>query len=294
MDFSVRSDTVPKAGETVIGRSLALAMGGKGANQAVAAARMGGHVAMAGKVGQDVFGDRMCDALRQEGLDMQHVRRDRDVSTGAAFILIEPSGQNRIIVVPGANATYTVEELNEAAAALTQADLLLLQLEIELQVVEAAINLASQQGVPAILNPAPAPKSPLSDDLLGKLRCITPNELEAEAITGIRVEDPDDARRAAETLRDRGARGVVITLGEQGAVVVDDDGCTLVPPHAVDAVDTVAAGDAFTGALAVRLCEGAELVDAARFAAAAAALSVTRHGAMDSIPRRDEVERFFQ
>jgi len=293
-DFTVRLQAIPKAGETLLGESLMFSLGGKGANQAVAAARMGGRVSMAGKVGQDVFGDRLCEALRQEGIDMRLIRTDPDVSTGAAFIMLEPSGQNRIIVVPGANSTYTIDELHSAVTSLQEADLLLLQLEIDFQVVQAAVCSARELGVPVLLNPGPAPKKPFSEDLLKMLDCITPNEVEAEALTGVRVENPQDAERAAKMLCSRGVEKVVITLGEQGAVVAERGNSALVPPCKVEAVDTVAAGDAFTGALAVSLCEGADLFEASRFAAVAAAITVTRNGAMASIPRRAEVEQFRQ
>ncbi len=292
MDFAIRADKMPVAGESLIGESFELALGGKGANQAVATARMGARVSLAGKVGADVFGDRLCEAMQQEGLDVSHLRRDANVSTGAAFIMLEPSGQNRIIVLPGANLAYSVDELDDISVALQGADLLLLQLEMDYRVVERAVQLAHDLAVPVILNPGPTPTEPLSADLIKKLRCITPNEVEAEALTGIRVESPQDAELAAEAIRREGVGQVVITLGEQGAVVCERDGCTFIPPYPVQAVDTVAAGDTFTGALAVRLCEGAELTAAAQFASAAAAMAVTRNGAMASIPSRHEVEQF--
>lgn len=289
-DFSIQVEAIPRAGESMIGQSFQLGLGGKGANQAVATARMGADVSLAGKVGSDVFGDQLLEALARQGLDVTQVRRDARVSTGAAFIMLEPTGQNRIVVVPGANLTFTREELDDLGDALAASDLLLLQLEMDLGVIERAVELAVDVGIPVILNPGPTPRKALAPHMLRQLMCITPNEIEAEALTGETIRTPEDAERAARRLRDMGIPRVVITMGAQGALALENKP-TYVPACPVNAVDTVAAGDTFTGALAVQLCRGESLDDAVRFANAAAAITVTRRGAMASIPQRDEVER---
>ena len=291
MDFVIHADRLPVAGESLPCESFETALGGKGANQAVAVCRSGGSVALIGQVGEDGCGDQLLEALQVEGLDVQHVRRDAQTSTGAAFIVIEPSGQNRILVVAGANLTYTPDDLQQVASVIEAADMLVLQLEMDLAVVREAIELAHAASVPILLNPGPAPADPLPRELLSKVRCLTPNEIEAEALTGMRVTDPSSARAAATALLEIGAQSAVITLGEQGAVGIDEQGAAIhVPAHQVEARDTVAAGDTFTGALAVRLTEGATLESAMGFATAASAICVTRDGSLASVPLRQEVE----
>lgn len=291
MDFVVHASRMPAAGESLSASSFQTALGGKGANQAVAAHRLGASVTLVGQVGADPSGDQLLQALAREGIDVAHVQRDDLTSTGAAFIVIEPTGQNRILVVPGANLTYTTQALELVQPLLASADMLVLQLEMSPEVVQRAVEMANASHVPVLLNPGPVPPGPLPRELLSKLRWITPNETEAEVLTGQPVVDVASARDAVMVLRRLGAESAVITLGDQGAVGIGADGEVFhAPSHPVTAEDTVAAGDTFTGGLAVRLCEGATLREAMSFATAAAAICVTRPGALASVPLRSEVE----
>lgn len=291
-DFSVRMDRLPKPGETVLGGAFATAAGGKGANQAVAAARAGGGVTFVARVGRDDLGERAVAAYEKEGIGTKYVFRDKSAPSGVALIFVGSGGANSIAVASGANGKLTAADVRKARPALAGAGALLVQLETPLETVEAAVVLATKAGVPVILNPAPA--RPLPNALLGKVAFLTPNETEAELLTGVRVRGVKDARKAAEILRQRGARGVVITLGGRGVLLADEAGARLVKGFEVKAVDTTAAGDTFNGAFAVALAEGKTSLEAVRFAQAAAALSVTKAGAQESAPRRREIERFLR
>ncbi|WP_135553778.1 ribokinase [Paenibacillus cymbidii] len=292
MDLVVRTKRAPGAGETIIGNSFGRFPGGKGANQAAAAARLGGRVAMIGKLGKDPFGDDFRDVLRQEGIDDTHVRTDERHATGIGSIVVEESGENRIIVVPGANLHYTVEELAEVEAVVQNAQVVVMQLEMDIATIESAAQMAKRHGVPLILNPAPA--QPLSDELLAATTILTPNETELELLTGVKVATIEDAENAAKQLLAKGVGQVVVTLAAKGALIVGADGSRHVPGFRVTPVDTVAAGDSFNGALAVQLTEGKSLAEAARFANAVGALTVTRQGAIPSLPHRNEVESFMK
>lgn len=289
-DFVVQTSALPKAGESFIGDSFELGLGGKGANQAVAAARMGAQVNMVGKVGHDVFGEKMLTALKAQGIQTEYIQTVPDHATGSAFIILETSGQNRIISVPGANLLFSSQDVDAVAHLFDHTDMVLIQLEIDIHAVERAVELADLAGIPVILNPGPTPTKPLSDRMLSKLACITPNETEAEALTGMPIHDITDAKKAAKLLYDKGVKHVIITLGEKGVFVLNDQVSEWVPAVKVNAVDTVAAGDTFSGALTVELCRGIPLIEAVRFANAAAAITVTRMGAMQSIPQRNEVK----
>jgi ribokinase len=276
----------PEAGETVLGEDASFVAGGKGANQAVAAARLGGNVHMVGRVGTDSFGERMREGLRSEGIDVSHVGTD-DVTSGVALILVEAGGQNRITVAPGANARLTPAHVAAAAPLWPRDGLLLLQLETPLDTVTAAIDHAHHAGLKVILNPAPA--QPLPPAWWNRIDVLVPNETEAALLTGMPLNGEAGARIAARELRRRGVRCVLVTLGELGVLLVDEAGERLIAAPRVTALDTTAAGDTFTGALAVAMGEGLDLDAAARFAVRAAALSVTRRGAQTSIPYRTEV-----
>lgn len=286
MDVVCRVARAPAAGETVLGGDAAFVPGGKGANQAVACARLGAQVRMVGRVGSDDFGTRLRAGLAAEGIDVTAVATDTAAS-GVALILVEDNGQNRITVAAGANARLTAAEVQADAAHWPADGPLLLQLETPLDTVAAAIDAARQAGLRVILNPAPA--QPLPADWWSRIDVLVPNESEAALLTGISVHDEAGARAAARELRRRGARCVLVTLAERGVLLLDDAGERIVPAPRVQAVDTTAAGDTFTGALAVALGEGLDLDAAARFAVRAAALSVTRAGAQSSIPRRAEL-----
>jgi ribokinase len=278
---------IPMPGETVMGGRFATAQGGKGANQAVAAARSGGHVAFIGRLGRDSLGEQALSGLKREGISVSHVVRDDDHPSGVALIFVGSDGENCIGVAGGANQQLSAKDISRARGLITGARVLLLQLETPLRTVEAAASLAHAAGVGVILNPAPA--RPLPDRLLRMVMLLTPNETEASILAGIRVNSVASATRAARILQGRGARSVIVTLGANGAIVATEGGVNWIPSFKVRAVDSTAAGDVFNGALAVRIAEGSALPEAVRFAHAAAALSVTRSGAQPSIPGRKAI-----
>jgi ribokinase len=291
-DLIVRVPRIPRAGETVLGGEFMTAAGGKGANQAVGAARSGGNVAFIARVGADSFGDRAIACLAKDGIDVSGVSRDRLAPSGIALIFVARDGENSIAVAGGANATLSAAHVKKAAGLIRSAALLVAQLETPLGTVMAAASVAAKAGVRVILNPAPA--QPLPNRLLRLISILTPNETEAEFLTGIKVTDEAAAARACAKLRTRGVGAVILTLGARGAYLSDAAGQELVPGFKVKAVDSTAAGDIFNGALSVALAEGRSLRDAVRFANAAAALSVTRRGAQPSAPHRAEIERFLR
>ncbi len=291
-DMVIKSHRIPRVGETVVGGQFVMAAGGKGANQAVAAARLGAHVLFVAKVGQDLFGEQAIAGYTQEGIDTRFVFRDPQHATGVALIMVDEQGENLISVASGANHYLTPADVDRAAEAIQQSDVLVVQLETPLETVLHAARLARAAGVRVILDPAPAPAEPLPAELLATVTCVKPNETEAERLTGVGVEDPVSARQAAEELVRRGAASAIVTLGAQGAVWQDAERGGFVPGFRVEAVDSTAAGDAFSGALACALAQGMPLPDATRYASLAAALSVTRIGAQPSLPTAEELERF--
>lgn len=292
MDLVVRTPRAPKEGETIIGTSFNRFPGGKGANQAVAAARLGARVTMAGKLGQDVFGDQMLAALQQEGVATEHVLRDEQASTGIGSIVLDDQGKNRIVVVPGANLKYSLADLAALEPVVAAHDLVMLQLEMDVEVVKAAAQMGRKHGVPVMLNPAPA--RDLDDAFFAAVDFLTPNETEAQLLTGVTVHDVDSARQAALQLLARGLRHVVITLGDKGALLATGDRTQHVPGFSVHTVDTVAAGDAFNGALATKIAQGFSPEEAVVYANAVGALTVTRPGAIPSLPTAQEVEEFLR
>jgi ribokinase len=283
----IRVGHVPRPGETLLGGEFSTAAGGKGANQAVAAARAGGRVAFVARIGRDSLGDAALAGFRKEGMELTHVTRDPALPSGVALIFVGADGENSIGVAGGANQRLSPAHIGDARGLITRARVLLLQLETPLRTVEAAARIARKAGVEVILNPAPA--QPLPDSLLRNVSILTPNETEASLLAGGTVNDAPSAARAARVLLRRGAGTVIVTLGAKGALVATRAGTQLVPGFKVRAVDTTAAGDVFNGALAVRLAEGCPLLEAVRFAHAAAALSVTRRGAQPSIPSRKTI-----
>jgi ribokinase len=287
-DMMIRLPRLPKPGETILGGEFLSAAGGKGANQAVGAARAGGKVTLIARVGRDSIGDQALRALTREGIDLAHVSRDAGAASGVALIFVAKDGANSIAVAGGANARLSTRDIASAAHVIRRASLLVMQLETPLATVRAAAQLAAKADVPVILNPAPA--RPLPKDLMPLISVLTPNETEAELLTGVEVRDARGAAKACAILRSRGVPRVIVTLGARGAFVADDAGEELVPGFKVKAVDSTAAGDIFNGALAVALTERRLLLDAVRFANAAAALSVTRRGAQPSAPQRTAIE----
>lgn len=292
MDMVVRTNRAPHAGETLIGQAFALSPGGKGANQAVAAARLGAEVSMIGRVGKDTFGSQMLDIISQEGIHSEHISVSNTQATGVASIVIEEDGENRIIVVPGANLELSVEDIQLLESVIHQAEMIVLQLEMDLAMTEHAIAIAHKQGIPIILNPAPA--QVLNDEMLSQVSYLTPNETEAEILSGITVNSQETAEAAARILLKKGVQNVIVTLGAEGALLVNAEGAKLIPSFPVKAIDTVAAGDSFNGALAQQLISGRSLEEALRFANAVGALAVGKKGAIPSLPYLPEVEQFLK
>ena len=291
-DMIIKLDRIPKPGETILGGEFVTAAGGKGANQAVGAARAGGDVTFVARVGRDMFGDRAIAGFVRDGINVDHVRRDSTSPSGVALIFVARDGENSIAVASGANGRLSLADVRKATKVIATATVLVMQLETPLATVQAAARLASQAGVRVILNPAPA--RPLPETLLKHVSVLTPNESEAELLTGIKVDSEAAAARAADKLRGRGVQAVILTLGARGAFVATAESRQLVPGFKVKAVDTTAAGDIFNGALAVALGEGQTLCDSVRFANAAAALSVTRLGAQPSAPKRGKIEKLLR
>jgi len=288
-DMVVRVPRLPRAGETVLGGDFREVAGGKGANQAVAAARAGAVVAMVGCVGDDHRGRGAIEGLRRDGVEVAQIHRLSDVASGVALIVVDASGQNCIAVASGANACLTPAMVRQAEPLLAAAEVVLVQLEVPLDAVVETATIAFSHGARVMLDPAPAQALP--DVLWRCLAVITPNETEAPALTGCETGDSMDAQVLAGVLLERGVEAVLVTRGAAGVLVATRQTRTVIAGFAVAAVDTTAAGDTFAGALAARIAEGADLVDAARFANAAAAVSVTRRGAQPSVPTRDEITR---
>lgn len=291
-DMVVKTSHLPAAGETVLGGEFMMNAGGKGANQAVAAARYGERVVFVARVGDDMFGRQTFESLRRDGIDTSCVRVDSDRMSGVALISVNAEGENSIVVASGANMALGREDIDRAAEEIRRADVVLMQLEVPMATVEYAAEVAAAAGVPVILNPAPAPAGPLGAGLLSRIDVITPNRSEAARISGIEVTDMASARRAAEAIHAMGTRRVIITLGGEGSLIYDGGEFEHIGATRVEAVDTTAAGDTFNGVLAVGVAEGLSLARAAREASVAAAISVTRMGAQTAAPTRAEVEAF--
>jgi ribokinase len=291
-DLVVRTPRFPAPGETTTGTGFAVYPGGKGANQAVAAARLGARVAMVGRVGRDDHGRLLRKSLTAAGVDPEPVIDDEDAATGVAVITIDASGQNQIVLAPGANQRLRPDDVERRRSLLESAAVVLLQWEVPPETVEAAARIARRAGVAVILDPAPARHEALA--LLPLASFVTPNETELRLLAGAPPgpTTPEEAARMARSLLEQGARCVIAKLGPAGAIAVSRDGEWAWPGHPVQAVDTTAAGDAWNGAFAVALAEGRALQDAGAFASAAAAISVTRPGAQPSMATREEVERF--
>jgi ribokinase len=294
VDMVVKSSRLPAPGETMTGGRFLMAPGGKGANQAVAAARLGAAVTLVAKVGRDVFGDQAVAGFEREGMNTAAISRDPEQATGVALILVDERGENLISVASGANHRLTPEDVERSADVIRSASVLLLQLETPLETVCRAAEIAATAGVTVILDPAPAPAKPLPRELFEHVDYLTPNEAEAAQLTGLSVHDEASARAAAKELLDAGARGVIITLGAAGVLTADPARMELIPSIPVAAIDTTAAGDAFNGAFAWALAQGLPTETAVRQACLAAAISTTRLGAQPSLPTADELKNFVQ
>ena len=289
-DHILNLDAFPTPGETVTGHHYQVAFGGKGANQAVAAGRSGANIAFIACTGDDDIGERVRRQLERDRIDVAPVRAVKEQSTGVALIFVNAEGENVIGIHAGANAALTTERVEAQRAIIAGAEALLMQLESPVESVLAAAKIAHENHTTVVLNPAPA--RVLSDELLALVDIITPNETEAEKLTGIRVENDDDAARAACALHDKGIGTVIITLGSRGVWASVNGEGRRVPGFKVKAIDTIAAGDTFNGALVTALLEGKKMDDAIRFAHAAAAIAVTRKGAQPSVPWRKEIDEF--
>ena len=288
MDLVALSPRIPRPGETLLGHEFRTAPGGKGANQAVAAARLGGDVAMVGRVGADDFGDALLANLQANRVAHDWVLRDADAASGVAIIVVDDVGENSIVVLSGANMRLTPADVEAAESVIARSGVMLLQLESPLDAVTRAAELGRRHGATVVLNPAPA--RPLPPELLSLVDVLIPNETETTMLTGLPVSDEADMRAAAAALQSRGVGAVILTLGERGAFLIHDDVAQHIPAFAVQPVDTTAAGDAFVGGFAVALAEGRPLPEAVRWGNAAGALAATGLGAQPSLPRRAAVE----
>jgi ribokinase len=287
-DMVIKAEKIPAPGETLLGGVFLMNPGGKGANQAVAASRLGGKVTFITKRGNDLFGNQAVGLLMREGIDTDYIVKDPVLPSGVALITVDSKGENSIVVASGANGNLMPNDLPTDLFTSGRYDILLLQLEIPMETIEYSARLATENGIKVILNPAPA--LPLSDSLLANTYILTPNEIEAEEITGLTISDLDSANLAAEKIIGRGVNNVIITLGETGAYIKSEQFSELVPGIRVKAIDTTAAGDIFNGALAVAIASGCDIRNAAEFANKAAAISVTRMGAQASAPYRNEMK----
>ena len=288
-DMVVKASHLPAGGETVLGGEFLMNAGGKGANQAVAAARYGNRVVFVAKTGNDLFGERVRSSLREDDIVIDYVSIDPLHPSGVALITIDARAENCIVVASGANMYLSTADVDAAREEISAADVVLMQLESPIETVTYAARMAAEAGVKVVLNPAPAPDKPLPEELMHSLYLITPNRSEASRLSGIEVKDLESARKAAKAILDRGPQSVIITLGGDGSLVYDGQEFTFIEATKVEAVDTTAAGDTFNGVLATMVAEGRNLIDAAREASLAAAISVTRMGAQPAAPTRAEV-----
>jgi ribokinase len=292
MDIVVHCPRMPKEGESLIGYDLKMIPGGKGANQTVAAAKLGAQTHMVGRVGNDPFGADLISSLGRSGVDASQVLKDTSAPTGTALIMVLENGNNSIVVAKGANDSVKSEDIDRISGLIGSSDVLLLQLEIPIETVAYAIKKAKEMGIKVILDAGPAMQCP--DEIIKGADIISPNETEAEAMTGIKVDDLSSARSAAEALLRMGAKEVILKLGSSGSLWTKGDVAKHFPATKVDPIDPTAAGDVFTGALAVRLASGDNMEDAIRYANFAGAFSVTRLGAQPSVPNLDEMEEFIR
>ena len=286
-DMVIKTKQIPAPGETVLGGTFFMNAGGKGANQAVAAVRLGGTVSFICKTGQDIFGKEAISSFKKENINADFIFIDEKEPSGIALITVDENAENSIVVAPGANASLNVGDIEEIEDFIVQAEIILMQLEIPLATVIHLAEFAAANEIPVILNPAPACKLP--DELLKNISIITPNENEAEKLTGITVTDIRTAEQAAKIIYDRGVETVIITLGAEGALLLNRDAVAHIAGYKVSPVDTTAAGDVFNGALAVALSEKKSMPEAIDFACKAASISVTRLGAQASAPYRHEI-----
>lgn len=292
MDLVCKAKVAPRPGETVVGEKFYKGLGGKGANQAIMAARLGVRVSFIGRVGDDEFGQEMLDAMKTNGVNTEHMKVVEGCSSGIALIIVDAAAQNQIVVIPGANDTLQPEDITAAEELIARASLLVTQFEAPLETVEAAIGMAAEHGVPIILNPAPVIARKLDPSLLKKAHILVPNETEAEALTGVRYDAPDFRAAVMEAFRKMGIEKTIVTLGESGSLIAEGDEVKQIPAYKATPVDTTAAGDAFVGTLAAGFHFFTDLETLVKFASASGALAVTKKGSQESLPTREELEEF--
>lgn len=289
-DLVAKAVKLPIPGETVIGEQFIIAPGGKGANQAVAIARLGANVTFVTKLGMDDFGDQAIENFKKDNIDTSFIFRTGEAPSGVALIFVDQHGENMIVAVQGANAKLSINDVKKALPAIRSSNALVLQFEVPLDVVDYAVSIAHELQIPIILNPAPGRK--VSVNMIRKVTYLTPNETEAEILTDVKVYDESSAKEAGTRLLEWGAKNVVVTMGKKGAMFVSPEQVELVPAFEVNAVDATAAGDAFTGGLAYAVATGKRPIESVRFANAVAALAVTKMGAQPSMPFINEVQEF--
>ena len=292
IDFVISAERIPEPGETLAGQSFVIVPGGKGANQAVAVSKLGGKVTMIGRVGSDNFGEMLKENLTTGGVDISNVISDQEESTGAAFILVDAFGENRIVTVAGANGRVNQSDVDSAEEFISQAKIIVLQMEIPQVANEHIINMANKYEVPVLLNVAPA--YPIPDELIRKTRYLVLNEIEATIVSDLSVTDLKSAKIASASLIDRGADIVIITLGKNGVLFTNKVESHFIPSYSVDVKDTTAAGDAFIGGFVAELIRTGQFLGSLHFANAAGALATTKLGAQSSLPTQSEVEEFLR
>ncbi|WP_129595827.1 ribokinase [Anaerophilus nitritogenes] len=288
MDLVANVDHMPKVGETIIGKSFEEIPGGKGANQAVAIARLGGQVHMIGKLGDDGFGKTLLEGLTKDKICVEGVKIETNTPSGVALITVSEEGDNSIIVVPGANFTLNKEDIDKNIQIIKESDFLVLQLEVPLDTVKYSLKCAKELGVYTVLNPAPAQK--LDDMIIKNIDLLIPNETELEILTGIEINNEEDVLRASKNLIEKGVKSLIVTLGSKGSMYIDKKGFKKFQAHKVKAIDTTAAGDSFIGGVCVCLSEGKTIEEAIRYGSRVGALTVTKKGAQRSLPYKEEIE----
>lgn len=289
MDLVVNVDIMPKKGQTLIGSNFKEIPGGKGANQAVAMARLGGDVRMIGKVGKDSFGEALINQLKEDKIKTNYIYKE-DCSSGVAMITVDKNAENSIVVAPGANFRVLEEDIDKCINGIDESDIVVLQLETPISTIKYALKRSKELGKYTILNPAPAVK--LEDDIIKNVDLLTPNETELEILSGVKIENEDDIKKAANIMIKKGIKQLIVTLGSKGSLYIDKDTTKLKKSYKVQAIDTTAAGDSYTGALAVAFAKDKKIDEAMNFASKVGALTVTREGAQSSLPTIEEVENF--